>query len=115
MGIRDEFKKIGKEIEDLEPKGTRKEFNKTELGKAMLIQIIVSTAVAFVGLVITLILYFTAAGNHDHKVFAVLQNEIGVTISAIITFLLMLSACYFDGRRDGAIAQFAACNKDKGA
>lgn len=119
MKIREEIKegldKIEKELIGYEPKGTRKEFNKTELGKSMLVQVIVSIAVALIGFIITLIMYFNAAGKYDHKVFTVFQNETGLTVVAIITILLMLSACYFEGRRDGAIAQFAAGKKDKDA
>ena len=114
MGIGDELEGLGEEIEKLEvTKGLKKGFGKTPLGRSMLWQVIISTVFALAGLLVTLVMYFNAADKYGNRIFLVFDNEKDLTVIALVTLLLIILACYFDGKRDGAIAQFKARNAER--
>ena len=93
-------------------KETRKDFRSTDLGKQLNIQVYISNVIAALSVIITVFMYFNAASAHDNKFFATLENNTGVFVMMIISFLLIISACYFDGKRDGAITQFKKCKQE---
>jgi hypothetical protein len=93
-------------------KEVRSEFKTTTFGKQINLQVYVSNAIAALCVIITVFMYFNRAGAHDNNFFAVLENNTGVFVMIMISFILIVSACYFDGMRDGAITQFKEHKKD---
>ena len=82
-------------------KEIRKEFRRTEVGKKtnlMLYVFIICTAVAII---------ITAIAIFKEKEF----NTTVVLFSGMVAAFLM-GMCYFDGKRDGAIAMFKECKKN---
>lgn len=89
-------------------KEIRKKFKETEYGKKTNRWLLLSFVVAFVSYVICTCLCVLANGEN---VELSSSSEILLTLLKIITFLSIISMCYFDGKRDGAIEQFKKDNK----
>lgn len=85
-------------------KEIRTQFKETEYGKKTNKWLYTTTLAALVILIIgeTIgILYFTKILNIDENIF-----NIFLGIIMPIFFITCVTACYFDGKRDGAIEQF---------
>ena len=85
-------------------KEIRKQFRETEYGKKTNIWLYTTAIIALLVLIIgeTLgILYFTKVLKIEESCF---YSCLGIIIP--VFFITSIIACYFDGKRDGAIEQF---------
>ena len=94
-------------------KEIRKSFKENAYGKRVHMRFIVGTAVFIISLIISITMYFSMAAQYDYNIFVVLEKEVGVFCSVVITFLLLILDCYLDGKRDGAISMFEKLKKEK--
>lgn len=91
-------------------KELREAFKKTELGKKYNMYVIVSCIVMAIFFVAVYIIYvFNLNNNKD------LTNTQSILITLLFFFFFVsaITACYFDGKRDGAFKQFKLTYKKK--
>lgn len=91
-------------------KEIRKKFKKTQYGKKTNKLLYISLSIALVATVVCgLIIGFKTGFNVDLKE----SSEILLIALKALTFVTIIIACYFDGKRDGAIEQFKKTTKNK--
>lgn len=85
-------------------KEIRKQFKETEYGKKtnrwLYTSAIIALSIFIIGEIVS-ILYFTNVIKLDEKIF---YGCLKIVLP--IFFISCITACYFDGKRDGAIEQF---------
>ena len=89
-------------------KKVRDKFKKTEYGKKINIKLYISIVAAVILFLISSFSFFIMGAGG--KILTITQNLI-LNIIFGITVIAIIIACYFDGKRDGAIEQFKIDNK----
>ena len=89
-------------------KDLRHEFNKTAYGKKTNKMLYISLIIAIIFFIISCIMYFIIDLRHD---FINEFQGLLLNVSYGLTIISFILACYFDGKRDGAIEQFKRDNK----
>ena len=89
-------------------KNIRLKFKKTEYGKKVNKMLYISIGVASCLFIISCVVYFITRVSDK-----VLTNQENAWLNLLfgITLFFVIIACYFDGKRDGAIEQFKIDNK----
>ena len=81
----------------------REKFKKTEYGKKTNEWLILSGIIATVSVIVCICVSVLASGENVNLSFS---SEILLITLKSITFISIITMCYFDGKRDGAIEQF---------
>ncbi len=89
-------------------KEARTKFKKTEYGRKTNKMLYISLVIAVVLFIASCIIYFVVA--FDNKFLTDIESIL-LNILFGITAIAVILACYFDGKRDGAIEQFKRGNK----
>lgn len=89
-------------------KELRNKFKKTEYGKKTNIMLCISAIIALVLFITSVVVFFlVGAGN---KILTTTQ-DMWLNILFGLTTISIITACYFDGKRDGAIEQYKLTKK----
>ena len=91
-------------------KELREAFKKTELGKKYNLYVIISCIVMVIFFIAVYIIYVFNLNNTKD-----LTNTQSILITLLFFFFFVsaITACYFDGKRDGAFKQFKLTYKKK--
>lgn len=93
------------EISDKEARGR---FKKTEYGKKTNKMLYISLAVAGVLFVVSCIVYILMGAGNE---LLTTTQDMGLNVLFGLTTIAVIIACYFDGKRDGAIEQYKRGSK----
>ena len=89
-------------------KEARSKFKKTEYGKKTNKMLYISLAIALILFIVSCVVFFLmGAGNEILST----TEDMWLNILFGITAISVVIACYFDGKRDGAIEQFKRSTK----
>ena len=92
-------------------KETREKFKNTELGKKYNNYLLISGIVSVCAFILMLIGEITIGGK---ELAEVSQAQCTFVVGTLFLFVLSgMLTCYFDGKRDGAITEFALREKPK--
>lgn len=91
-------------------KELREAFKKTELGKKYNLYVIISCIVMVIFFIAVYIIYVFNLNNT--KDLTSIQSIL-ITLLFFFFFVSAITACYFDGKRDGAFKQFKLTYKKK--
>lgn len=91
-------------------KELREAFKKTELGKKYNLYVIISCIVMVIFFIAVYIIYVFNLNNT--KDLTNIQSIL-ITLLFFFFFVSAITACYFDGKRDGAFKQFKLTYKKK--
>ena len=89
-------------------KEVRQKFKKTEYGQKTNTWLMLSSFAAIISLITCICLTVLASGENVELSFT---SEMLLVVLKTITFICLITMCYFDGKRDGAIEQFKIKNK----
>ena len=85
---------------ELSNKEIRAEFKKTEYGKKTNKWLYLSVSIAIVFVVLEVVLFFLCESS------TITMSTYLERLVHTLFFISIITACYFDGKRDGAIEQF---------
>lgn len=92
-------------------KETREKFKKTELGKKYNEYLLISGIITICSFILMLIGEITMGGKELSEIS---QGQCIFVVGTLFLFVLSgMFTCYFDGKRDGAITQFALTQNKK--
>lgn len=89
-------------------KEVRSKFRKTEYGKKINKLLYISLGVSLVLFIASCAIYFLMGAGNE---LLTTTQDMWLNILFGITAMAVIIACYFDGKRDGAIEQFKRGNK----
>ena len=89
-------------------KEIRAKFRKTEYGKKTNKMLYISLAVALILFIASCVIYFLMGAGNE---LLTTTEDMWLNTLFGITAIAVIIACYFDGKRDGAIEQFKKGNK----
>lgn len=89
-------------------KEIRAKFKKTDYGKKTNKMLYISLTVALVLFIVSCVAYFIMGAGNE---LLTTIEDMWLNILFGITTIAVIFACYFDGKRDGAIEQFKRRNK----
>ena len=84
-------------------KEIRAKFRKIEYGKKVNKMLYISLAVALILFIASCVIYFLMGAGNE---LLTTTEDMWLNILFGITAIAVIIACYFDGKRDGAIEQF---------
>lgn len=89
-------------------KEIRSKFNKTEYGKKINKMLYISLGVAAVLFVASCVVFFIMGAGNE---ILTIKQDLLLNILFGVTSIAVIIACYFDGKRDGAIEQYKRSTK----